>query len=389
MSSVEPRARLLLLLSLLVASPLGSVLGWWLLMGSAGWLPMSNFGVLLQAHGQIQVYGFVSTFTMGVALMMICSPAQITARPLYLAYLCPMLMLAGIGMSVTPVIRELHLPSWFGTFTQMLSIASFGLVLGLSRQKSLKLCPRKEAFTKGQLSLITSGTVWLFLAPMLALKDPTKALETALWGFPGLYIVAVGLRTHPSILGLPPAQAVFLPLLGGLWSLSLTLRWLRDDGLWSFFMAASVALFLANLRPFRTSTRPPAGGAWLRPFVRTAYFWLLIAVILTVASEGPLPHLAGAARHALGSGFVLTMLMGMALRMVPAYEVRRSLWTPGPWALYFLLSIATSMRVSGQAFSNVALTTFGGSLQVLSIWIFSALLVGTCLWGKELGAVKV
>lgn len=374
-----------ILLSLTVSSILGSGLGGWVLLAFMGWVWLGDLGTILQAHGQLQVYGFVAMFTMGVAVMMFCSPMQLPAQPLWLAYLCPALMLVGIGFQVASSAELSPLPPWFGPATQTLSILAFALVLGRTRQKSLALSRRRDSFTAGQIALLACGTFWLLVAPALGLKDLTKALETVLWGFTGLYIVAVGLRTHPSILGLPARGDTWLPLVAGLWNLALALRWLRGDGFWSLVMACAVAIFLTSLHPFRRSQRPPAGGTWLRPFVRTSYLWLIVATVLTALAEGPLPQLTGAARHALGSGFVVTMIVGMSLRMVCAYEVRRLLWSSGPWVLYGLLTLATALRVLGQAVSAMTVMVVGGCLQVLAVWLFAALLAGTCLWGQYLG----
>ncbi len=377
--------RPLILLSLAISSILGSGFGGWILLAFMGWVWLGDLSIILQAHGQLQVYGFVAMFTMGVAVMMFCSPMQLAAHPLWLAYLCPALMLVGIGFQVASSAELSPLPPWFGPATQTLSILAFALVLGMTRQKSLALSRHRDSFTPEQIALLACGTFWLLVAPALGLKDLTKALETVLWGFTGLYIVAVGFRTHPSILGLPTRGDAPLPFIAGLWNLALALRWLREDGLWTLVITCAVALFLTSLRPFCRSQRLPAGGTWLRPFVRTSYLWLVVATALTALAEGPLPWLAGAARHALGSGFVLTMIVGMSLRMVCAYEVRRLLWSPGPWALYGLLTSATLLRVLGQAMSAMMAMVVGGCLQVLAVWLFAVLLAGTCLWGKNLG----
>lgn len=371
-----------LLLSLTLSSVVGSALGGLLALTFLGLIIEANFGLMLQAHGQLVVYGFVCLFTMGVALMMFCSPLQLAAHPLWLAYLCPLTMLAGIACQLTAKV-----PEWLGPALQVLSVLSYAVVVVMTRRRSMAQPRHRESFSPTQLVLLASGTAWLVATPLLGLIDSTRALETALWGFPGLYIVAVGLRTHPAILSVK-IDGALTPVIGGLWNLALVLRWVRDDAAWSWVMAAAVGLFLAVLRPFRRSARPPAGGSWLRPFVRTSYLWLAVATLLTALAEGPRPELAGAARHAFGSGFVLTMIVGMAFRMVPAYEVRRLLWASGPWVLYWLLTFATALRVFGQARGWLRMMAIGGGLQVLVVWIFSALLLGTCLWGKYLGVSK-
>ena len=53
--------------------------------------------------------------------------------------------------------------------------------------------------------------------------------------------------------------------------------------------------------------------------------------------------------------------------------------------IYGLLTLATALRVLGQAVSAMTVMVVGGCLQVLAVWLFAALLAGTCLWGQYLG----
>ena len=70
--------------------------------------------------------------------------------------------------------------------------------------------------------------------------------------------------------------------------------------------------------------------------------------------------------------------------MIPAFEVRRLLCSPGPWALYGVLTLGTLIRVVAQGAGAMGLLAFGGALQFAAILGFVILLVGTCQWGKKL-----
>lgn len=115
--------------------------------------------------------------------------------------------------------------------------------------------------------------------------------------------------------------------------------------------------------------------------MRESYIWLLVSVGLTCWAELSRPDLAGAARHALGSGFILTMIMGMGLRMIPAFETKRLLWKQGPWLVLGLVSLGTALRVWAQGMDALDALAVGGALQFLAVLMFVALLVGTYLFG--------
>lgn len=374
------------LIALLGAALAGSTLGGWMLLGWLGWVTPVGLDVVLRAHGQIQVYGFIALFTMGVAILMLCNPMRVPAQPLWLARLCPALVLVGIVCSVVWPPDHQSFKELGGPILESMAAMSFLTVLWVTRQASVRLNKKRESFNLTQLTIMSAGIGWLMLGPWLALKDPTAALETVLWGFAAQFIMAVGARSHTAILAVRGIYEPLLPVAAGVLNIGLLMRWLVDGAWWAWVLALAATIYLICLRPFRRSERPAPGSTWLRAYVRTSYVWLMVSVILNILSTSWYPELAGASRHALGTGFILTMIVGMAFRMIPAFEVRRVLWAKGPWVIYVVLWGGTVVRVAAQALGQISAMALGGALQLIAIWIFVLLLVGTSLWGEDLTA---
>ena len=118
---------------------------------------------------------------------------------------------------------------------------------------------------------------------------------------------------------------------------------------------------------------------WLRYYVRAPYLWLIVSVALLAIAEtsASRPGLAAAARHALATGFLATMLVGMGLRMILAFEGRRVIWQGGPWSVFVTLTLGTTLRVGAQAIEHLRLTAVGGGIQALAIWLFVFLMLSS------------
>ena len=369
-----------------IAAVLGSGLGGWMVLQWLGWLPSSAFAMTLRAHGLIQTYGFVALFTMGVAILMICNPMHVAARPRLFVRSIPVLVFSGIGCGVlwSPDNPDLGAQRFLGPSFESLAAIFFIAVLWITRKHSLELNRKRESFNQTQLLIMTAACGWLLIGPWLAFGNPTEALETVLWGFAAQFIFAVGARSHTAILSIRGIYEPLLPTAALVLNFALVLRWLWPGVLGAWLMGVAVSLYLICLRPFRFSQRPAPGSSWLRVYVRTSYLWLIVTTVLTVLTAGPFPELAGATRHALGSGFILTMIVGLAFRMIPAFEVRRIPWRSGPWVIYGILLIGTAVRVSAQALGILPLMAFGGFCQLIAIWLFAGLLTATSLWGQDL-----
>ena len=367
--------RAFIILSLALAATVGTTLGLWMILGWLGLLAIPDFPALLATHAQLQVYGFVGLYTMGVAMMVLPTFLNTELQPGWLALVSLGLMVCGIALNASG-------PTLAGGICQTLSTLAFLMVLRVTRKSAPPRKSESTPLTRGHALYLATGSLWLMAGPLLALKDSTAALETVLWGFAGLFIAGIGLRVHTGILGIKGIHGSLLAPSAILWNLGLALRWTGPDNLWVVVLTSGVGLFLWALRPFRKAYITAAGGAWLRPFVRTSYFWLLAACALACATIFGYPTLAGAARHTLAIGFVITMMMGMGMRMIPAFETKRLPWTSGPWVIYGLVTLGTALRLPAQANMNLEWLALAGSLQFLSIMIFIGLILATYLIGE-------
>jgi hypothetical protein len=367
--------RAFIIASLALCATIGTSFGIWMVLGWLGVLPLVHFTTILAAHAQLQVYGFVGLYTMGVAMMVLPTFLNTKLQPAWLAVLSLLFMLGGIGLN-------LRGPTLPGGIMQSFSTLSFLFVLRITRKSAPERKAKSTPLTKGHAIFLATGSMWLMACPLLALWDSTKALETVLWGFAGLFIAGIGLRVHTGILGIKGVHGQLLLPSAALWNLGLLLRWTGPRGLWVWTICAGIGLFLWALRPFRKPFIPPAGGAWLRYFVRTSYFWLIIALALACASEFGYSNLAGPARHMLGVGFIITMMMGMGMRMIPAFETKRIPWRKGPWFIYGLVTLGTAVRIPAQAANEMEWLFIGGGLQFLGIISFVSLMMATYLFGE-------
>ena len=367
--------RAFIILSLALSASVGTTLGLWMVLGWLGLLAIPDFPTLLATHAQLQVYGFVGLYTMGVAMMVLPTFLNTKLQPTWLALFSLVLMLTGMGLNTAG-------PTLVGGISQSLSTLAFLIVLRVTRKSAPPRKVESSPLTRGHAIFLATGSLWLMASPLLALKDSTAALETVLWGFAGLFIAGIGLRVHPGILGIKGIHGGLLAPSAALWNLGLALRWTGPGDVWVVVLTTGACLFLWALRPFRKARIPSAGGPWLRPFVRTSYFWLLIASALICATTFGYPALAGPARHTLAVGFVITMMMGMGMRMIPAFETKRLPWPNGPWLIYGLVTVGTAVRLPAQATMNLEWLALAGSLQFLGIMSFIGLILATYLIGE-------
>lgn len=369
--------RVFLFVSLSSAALIGTGLGLWMILGWLGWVSLAHFPEILRMHAQFQVYGFVVLFTMGVAMMVLPRFLGTALRPPGLIPVC-------LGLMVSGTLVNLLGPTALGAALQTGAVVAFMAIIRATRKSAPARLGAPDPLQKAHALFLASGGVWLMAGPGLALLDSTRALESVLWGFAGLYIAGIGLRVHPQILALPSPRSGLLVSACLLWNLALLTRWLVEGPAWSILLTIGAACFLAALNPFRASTAPMESGSWVRVFVRTAYLWLVVAALLTVATELEPGLVPGPARHSLASGFILTMMMGMGFRMIPNFEELRLTWSDGPWVTYFILTLGGVLRVGGQAVGNFQALGLGGTLQLVSIFLFAGLILSTLLFGRSL-----
>ncbi len=317
--------------SLVFLTIFGSLIGAMMLAQLAGWIPSRAWEAHRVAHASFQVYGFVVLFIQGIALAMLRTPRF----PKWLIALTFVLTALGVLLAA---FASLGVPVWAGR--ALLALGSLPLLL-LSWPYGIYL---------------VSATLWLLAAVL------TGSYDFTLWGFATLFVLGLGQRMHPALLAQPAVPRWARPTIVILWNLGL----LTDL---PALLLLAAALHCAGLRVFRVSLRP-ARLAWdLRAYLRASYAWLLVACLLAVLQAPP-----SLTRHTLASGFLLTMMAGMALRIVPALE-KRAIIAPGRPALILAgLQVGAVTRLGAQAAGQPALTALGGLVQLLSLAFFAVTL---------------
>jgi len=313
---------------------LGSSLGFLMLAVLTGWHHTRAWNSHVVAHAQFQVIGCVALFTLGMALQLL-APTPLKGSRAALTLLAGGTLVAS-GAGFLPGL------ALTGACLQLLGLALH-----------VRLFWRGQRWKGCNLGYYLTGQLWL--AAALA----TARLELALWGFACLYILGTGFRLHPRMLGCRrPSEGLQRAVLLG-WNAALLAHW---PGL----LAASAAL--ASL-PWLKARREQ----WLR----ILYLNLAIACVLPPAL----------ARHALATGFILPMIVGMALELLPAFA-RRPIPRRLRGVLVGALVGATGVRLTGQAAGWATLYLLGGLGQLLALSIF-VITIGIYLIKRPPGRIRL
>jgi hypothetical protein len=369
------------------------------------WVP------LIQAHGHLQLVGFVGIFIAGLAYHVLPRFKNTELR-------LPGLAIASIGLLAGGVVLRTVTQPWADSDpVGMLFAASALIELAGALAffavvvSTLKSKPRKNY----DRFLLTAGA-WFAAASLMnlvvvaevvsdgvttvAASRGTPLLEMYVFGFITLFILGVSIRVLPHFVSLRPPRVRFLTPALLLFNTALLARvgsgWLAAYAGWNnpewlqtaavYGMGAAVLLFVFALNLHRAAVRAddsaPAGGhEWL---IRVAYVWLVVALAIEAwyASKGLAgdfrPNLLeqGAARHALAIGFFMQMIFGVGARALPAFA-GRSLYSPRLLGItWVLINMAVIMRV-GHAVIPLGSTTFrfdhiaaSGAIAFLAVALF-------------------
>jgi len=302
----------------------------------------------LQLHAHVQLLGFAGLFILGVALHAL--PRILGAAPPSSRVLFTVLL----GMGGGALLRALGQPLAPWAAGRFLSLLSGALELAAAfafASWALPVLATRRAFHDPFSLHVLLGTVWAAFAAVLSgaqsfflaghaeselpgsLVEPFYAV--ALYGLVLSFVFGFASRMVPVFLSLPrpsaksarpvaALQAAGVLLLAAAWipgflpaSRGLTL-------LGTLLVAASVLVFLAAGRILSPLTRASAALSLRAPFA----FLGLFAAISVAACLG---ELSGAsvhkfvwdgARHVYTIGFLTLLILGMSLRVVPAFTGR-------------------------------------------------------------------
>ena len=380
---------------------------------------------LAQAHGQVQLLGWLGLFIMGMAYRLM---PRFSGRPLAF----PALVWGSwAALSTALVLRLIAQPAGAGAWQRsalvcsgalgFVAAAAFALVIVATlAHRSSRAGATAYFFVLGALAFFAQAGMGLALLAFAAQRgeDTVRPIEAAallhlqLYGFVAMFVLGVASRAVPTFSGLPRpeqqakalalglAAVVVVYVVAALWiaagtrnALLYRLEASSFAGLGPLFVAG--AWLVGIFRPAANRVRPASRQhVW---FIRTAFGWLIIAGGLSAyygvraASDGvPVSYYGvDALRHAVGLGFASTMILGMGMLVLPEFAVRRMRHPSEralPLLMLALLTTATALRVAAAAATPHWLSTdrywpmaVGGGLAETAIALFGAMFVWSML----------
>jgi hypothetical protein len=399
--------------------PLSVVLDW-------GW--GRHYTSLIQAHGQVQLLGWLGLFIMGMAYRLL---PRFSGRPLAF----PVLVWASWAtLSASLIVRLAAQPAGADAWQRSALVCSG--VLGFVAAAAFALVifatvahPGSRAgatayfFVAGALAFFVQAGIGLALLALAAQRgeDAVRPIEAAallhlqLYGFVAMFLLGVASRAVPTFSGLPrpelQAKALALGLtavvavyvVAALWiaagtrnTLLFRLEAASFAGLGSLFLAAGwlVGIFRTAANRLRPASQQ---HVW---FIRTAFGWLVIAGGLSAyygvraAFDGVPVSYDGidAVRHSVGVGVASTMILGMGMLVLPEFAIRRMRHPSEralPLFMLALLIVAAALRVAAAMAAPHWLSAdvywpmaVAGMLAELAIALFGATFVWAMVQGK-------
>ncbi|MFQ5876622.1 MAG: DUF1858 domain-containing protein [Acidobacteriota bacterium] len=368
-------------------------------------------GGLIQVHGHFQLFGWVGLFVIGVAYHILPRLTGVRLPSYRLASASFVLLVAGTvlraAQSMAPSPSRSALLSG-GALAELAGCALFGWIVGgILRRTPGRLAPYQRYLAWGTGWLLVSALLNLahawYLSARGAVEIPPSLnapyLTVFLLGFATFWILGVSLRALPAFmaLGARPdrAAACALPLslsiaalaageaarlAGGGGPAALAL------GLGGAGAALCLIRFTSALGILRAAAArvEPGVDRGYEKFLRLGYSWLVIAALMLLAfSTGALAGrepghaLGGAYRHALTVGFITTVMLGMACRIVPVFRgVGLHSAALREWS-FWLLAFGNAIRVVFQSLSAflgpgwLRVAGISGVLELAAIFLFA------------------
>lgn len=323
-------------------------------------------GVLKQIHGHAQIFGWVGLFIMGVGLHAVPRFKMAGLPSLRAANVCLGLMVTGI------VVRTFAQPfvwRWAMLASGIMELVGVGIfvwLLALVARQSKQVTEFYEKFIIASVGWLVVAAFWNLLAcvQMFAKNSPgippvldAWIIHVGLFGFISNMIFAFTLRVLPHFLGLReprvmPANAAFL-----LWNAAILCRypvaWQREALDWTAsgleLVATLLFVWASGIFAKRRVKVEIAGVdnafAW---FIYLGFVWLILDMGQPFHAD--LPRLTAAARHGMTVGFIASILMGVAYRILPIFN-GVNLHSPRALRISFWLHAAGTTLILAMAYS--------------------------------------
>lgn len=363
----------------------------------------------IQGHGHAQTLGWVGLFIMGVAYYTIPKFKGTHLRYLKLALATLPMMIVGIIMRAIAQPFAQNQTYGFLTFAaSIVEIAAMGIFVVLMLDVVRRSTQAIEFYEKfvyaglvwllvlGGLNIAATWYLWKTGVNIIPPEYNLRILHTQVFGFIVNIILGVSLRILPNFMGLrqpmeKTASAAFWIINAGI---ALRVIGAQPLVLSSVLEMAGVLLYIYALGIF---AKPVAqveiqgvdnSYTW---FVRLGYFWLIVtgAMILggdvyqKLTGAAPAHQYIGAYRHAVTVGFISTVMMGVAYRVLPIFNGTELFSVRMMRYSFWLLAIGNLFRVGWQlgtmTGSTVAYagTGISGYLELTAMGLFAWNMVKT------------
>jgi hypothetical protein len=329
-----------------------------------GWSVPAAPAAVTSLHGALMVCGFF-----GVVI----SLERAVAIGRYWAYLGP--LLGGTGC-VAAIAGLSAIAAWFFVAASLVLLAA-----------SMDIVRRQTAlftFTLALGAACWSVGNWLWAAG-------SSVHDVVTWWLAFLILTIAGERLELSRFLAPSrgAKSIFAAIIVviGAGLVGTTSRW----GVQPFAIGLlALAAWLLKQDIARRTVRNRGLTRFIAVCLLSGYVWLAVGGAIILASGGLWPGTASydAALHALGLGFVFSMVFGHAPIIVPAVLRVNVPYHPTFYGPLALLHVSLVVRVAGDASGQFAWTRVGGLLNALALAAFMASTVGAAVRGKRSASVR-
>jgi len=321
----------------------------------------------VQAHGRLQLFGFMATFVVALLFEFLPRLNQRAALPARVRVGIPALL---FGSAMLAAVAQV----WFGTLSSLAVPAALVFAAGAvaATLVAWRIPPPAALRVDPQPLFFRAATLWLVIAALFAIRAAAAAedgvvplehsrlvTETFLRGFVLLTVIGVALRAFVGHLGLAPlgprrqsAVLIAINVSVAVWAVTT----------WSGELALAVRLADVSLRVallafvgwFRILDglrfkRGQPGYARMIPVAfigLVIYCLLLIGAAALAGNDGPGLYEASAIRHVLMLGFLLPLMVAMSHIVLARFGTGTLPWTAVLTTAFVLVAAAWPLRVA-------------------------------------------
>lgn len=359
----------------------------------------------IQAHGHAQLFGWIGSFILGIGFYSIPNLRRVSAWSFWDGWLVWALWTVGVALRW---LTDVYLWQWrillpTSSLLELLAVVLFFVrsIQGHRMQNKLKsgIEPWALLVVTGTVGLIVTMLFNAFesfilaaagISPAFPAEFDGRFLILSIWSFPVPIAWGFTARWMPAFLGLKPLRSKLILAALAVNIMGIIAALAKASLAGSILLLVGTILMVCGLRIFEhaKSLAKTQGVHKTFPlFMRIAYAWLLIASLFAVwaSLEPSAAGVAGAGRHALTVGYLMTMVFSVGPRMLPAFLGRKKLYSE---RLMFLALLLTNtgclIRVSSEiiAYQHYAswawlALSLSATLELTGVVIFTINMVGT------------